>query len=294
MLALLLNAACLPDGADDSAALASTDISQPRHPEATYTAEEAAEAMREAVRFGVPLPSPAIATWAEMMTHGDEGCPGGRWYEGGLEVFPAQGCTASSGYWYQGVGSGASIWLDEDRNGSPDLFRQDMKTDGAMRDALGNTFYFGGAILLELVGTPETGGSYEAEILGTYGYPLSESFWMQQGTSTGSYLSGEIGADGSWTLTGSGGFTVGGLSVGMDEFTLNVACPDGPGGIIGVRDEAGYWYDLAYDESTCDSCGEVTFDGRQDLGRACADVSPAFSASFSELVTAVRQGAAHP
>lgn len=294
MFTLAIALACTADGVEDSGPTGSTEMSEPRHPEAAYTAEEAASALREAVRFGIPLPPPTVATWRELMAHGDDECPGGQWDHGALEVFPPDGCTAASGYWYQGVGSAQANWMDEDRDGNLDLYRQEMKTDGAMMDAEGNKFYFGGAILLELSGTPEAGGTYEAEILGTYGYPLAESLWMQAGASTGSYLSGEIAADGSFTLLGNGGFTVGEQSVGMEDFTMNVGCPGLPGGTLGVRDEAGYWYDLTYDETTCDSCGEVVFDNTQSLGRACAEVTPAFESSFDEVIALMGEQQAPP
>ena len=284
MLPVLFIAACGAPSEDDSGAMGSSEMSRPRHPTAAYNAEEAANALKEGVRFGLPLPPPAINTWREFMLHGDEICPGGGWEFGALEVFETQGCTADSGYWYQGVGSGLASWTDEDGDGLLDQYREDMKTDGSMRDLDDQRFIFGGAMRFEFTGIPGEAGTYTAEILGTYAYPGADDLWMQAGASTGSYLSGTIDRDDNWTLLANGGFTVGDQSVGFADFSINTACPGKPSGTIGIRDDAGYWYDLTYDESTCDTCGDIVFDGREALGRVCVDVGPAFDLSFNDIL----------
>lgn len=256
----------------------------PHHPVAGYTADEAAGVLTEAVRFGIPLTPPLVDLWRGFLSMGDDACPGPERVSDALEVFDAVGCTAASGFWFQGVGGGQASWLDEDRDGQPDEYREAMKTDGSMRDALGQTFLFGGSLLFRFYATPGQSGNYEAEILGTYRFSGAKTGWLAEGTSTASYLSGTIEADGRWTLLANGGFSVGTQAVGLADFGYNTACPDMPSGTISIRDADGYWYDLVYDESSCDACGEVWFDGRQDLGRACADVGPAFRMSFDEMV----------
>lgn len=294
MLPVLFIAACGAPAEDDSGPVGSSEMSQPRHPTAAYTADEAATALKEGVRFGLPLPPPAINTWRSFMEHGDDLCPGGGWAFGALEVLPSEGCTADSGYWYQGVGSGQANWYDEDGDGLLDQYLEDMKTDGSMRDLEGQRFIFGGALMFKFTGIPGEAGTYTAENLGTYEYAGADDEWMKAGASTGSYLSGTIDREGAWTLLANGGFTVGDQSVGFNDFSINTACPGAASGTIGIRDGSGYWYDLTYDEATCDSCGDVVFDGREALGRGCVDVGPAFVLSFNDILSRMADSAGPP
>ncbi len=283
LLVLSLLDACTST-VDDDPVVADGAATAPRHPAAVWTADEAATAMKEAVRFGMPNSSTLVATFRDMLSHGSDACPGPGWQQGGLSYFPVDGCTSDDGYWYQGVGGTTITWLDEDQDGRFDSFLEGMKTDGTMRTPAGTLFTFGGAVNFEYAGTPEGGGTYEAEFLGTYKYEDADDLWLASGTSTGMYLDGTLSPTAPPTLVAEGGFTVDGVSVSAQEFTIGGACGEKPSGMFGVRDDQGYWYDLTYDEGTCDGCGTVRFDdGREELGQACADVSPAFLLGLDQI-----------
>lgn len=267
----------------DDPVVADGAATAPRHPDATWTAEQAAVAMMDAVIYGMPASSPLVTTFRDMLSHGSDECPGPGWEVGGLTYFPVAGCTSTDGYWYQGVGGTTFSWEDFDSNGQYDGFLQEMKTDGSMRDPAGLVFTFGGLIAFQYLGTPEEGGTYEAEFLGTYRYEGSDEMWLRLGTSTAMYLSGTFPPTGPATLSADGGFTVDGVSVSAQGFNIGGACGELPSGTFAVRDDQGYWYDLTYDESTCDACGTVSFDGREELGVACADVRPAFLTSLDQI-----------
>lgn len=264
-------------GADDGAA------TSPRHPDAEWTAEEAAAEMKEGFRLGVPMTPPLVSTFMDMVSHGDELCPGPDYTQFILSVYESSGCSSASGYWYQGAGGAGAGWYDFDGDGFLDFYMESMKVDGSMRDPGGNTFEFGGAVIFEFDGDPVAGGTFEAEFLGTYHYPVSSSLWLQAGSSSALYMSGSIGADGMWTAEASGGFAVDGRPISLSDFTINGACGQFPTGTVGVRDAVGYWYDLTYDETTCDGCGEVVFDRRESLGRACFDATLGMMSSLLEI-----------
>lgn len=265
--------------------------SEPSHPDAAYTAEEAAAAMTEGIRFGLPSGTGLWAVWTDFLSHGDETCPGAEAVEqNSLAVFDPYGCVASSGYWFQGAGGGGVGMLDTDMDGTAKSYVEMFKADGSMRTPQGDTFEFGGAIELIIQGDLDV-AEVEAEVLGTYAYPLAEEPWLVHGVSTAVYYEGTREA-GIWRVTLDGGVTVAGESVGFDGLSVNGDCGLTPTGKVSVRDAVGYWYELEYDEATCDGCGEVVFDHNQPLGRACADVSPgvlyAFGATDQNLMATWR------
>lgn len=282
MVFLLQALACTAETGDDSAELAG-EAAAPRHPEAAFTAEEVGTQLKERVRFGAPSTPALIDTFASMLRQGDDECPGPNREEQALEYYPPQGCTADSGYWYQGVGGAGYGWRDDDHDGRFEAYAEFMKVDGTMADPEGNRFTFGGSLAFELSGDPVGGGTFEAAFLGSYEYPGSDTGWLQAGVSTGYYLEGTVDGAGVWALEANGGFAVGGQAVSLERYTINGACGTMPTGTVGVRDDLGYWYDLTYDETTCDGCGEVTFDGRKPLGTACADITPGMMSVVIEI-----------
>jgi hypothetical protein len=274
---------------DDFVPAAAGESSRPRHPDAAYTAEEAAAQMKEAVRFGLPSTADLWSVWTELVSHGDNDCPGSANGEMALEVFDPNGCTAGSGYWYQGVGGGGVGWIDEDGDGSRELYLEALKADGTMRTPDGTSFRFGGDMSLTARGDARY-AEVSAELLGTYSYPSSTALWLAEGASSALYMEGTR-EDNVWKLTLNGGITVTEQAVGFKDYGLNGACGAYPSGAAAVRDNVGYWYELVYDETTCDGCGEVTFDHNQPLGRACVDLSPAilFALTATEVSMATHE-----
>lgn len=265
--------------------------SGPRHPEASYTAEEAAHQLKEAVRFGLPSGSDLWEVWSEFLGHGDATCPGpSAAQEKSLQVFDPAGCEAASGYWYQGVGGGGLGWLDTDGNGQEDLYIELLKGDGSMRTPEGGLFEFGGSVEVFVSGDMQY-ADVSAEILGTYSYPDATANWLAEGSSSALYLEGTREA-GTWKLTLNGGATVAEQAVDFDDYGLNGACGAFPSGVAAVRDTVGYWYELHYDEATCDGCGEVLFDHDKSLGRGCADLSAAIL--YALTPTDLNMGAGQP
>lgn len=265
--------------------------SGPRHPEASYTAEEAAYQMKEAVRFGLPSGADLWAVWSELLGHGDATCPGpGAAQDKFMEVFDPEGCEAKSGYWFQGVGGGGLGWMDTDGNGQEDTYIEQLKGDGSMRTPEGAVFEFGGDVEFRMSGDMEY-GEVSAEILGSYSFEAASASWLAAGSSSALYMEGTR-EGGVWKLTLNGGATVAEQAVAFEDYGLNGVCGGLPSGRAAVRDSVGYWYELTYDETTCDGCGEVVFDHDQSLGRACADLSPAIL--YALTPTDLNMGAGEP
>ncbi|MSQ00766.1 MAG: hypothetical protein EXR71_02610 [Myxococcales bacterium] len=258
--------------------------------EPLWTAQETAAAIEVALAGGVPLPSPALDLWFELLSHGTGDCPGGAYLDGVLTALAGGGCLAPSGYRYSGAGLGARGWSDGDGDGVEDTWTEELKADGQIRDPEGASFFFGGAMSLTLSGTREDGGDFVGEVLGTYRYERAQTEWLRSGTSTATYLSGSVAAD-TWRVRGDGGFAVGEAALVMVGFELGGACGEHPTGTLGIRDPGGRWVDLSFDGSTCDGCGRMVFDGRVELGTVCIDVREPFAAAMAELQASAGIGA---
>ncbi len=287
----LLPLACAPVEAGATTATGAASPT-PSQPEPRWTAEEASTAVEAALAGGVPLPGPALDVWFELLSQGNDNCPGGAYQDGVLTALAGGGCIAPSGYRYSGAGSGSRGWTDADGDAEDDTWTAELKADGQIRDPEGAAFFFGGAMWLTLAGTREAGGSFVGEVLGTYRYERAETDWLRLGTSTASYVAGAIDAEGGWTFRGDGGFAVGEAALVMVDFELGGRCGDQPAGTLGIRDPDGQWTDLRFDETRCDGCGELTFDGRVALGEACPAVVAPFAAAMAQLVASAGIGAA--
>ncbi len=289
LLSLLLACATLALDAPtpvDGAAAPVPPLAQP-----VWTADQTATAIESALASGVPLPSPALDLWFDLLSHGTEDCPGGAYQEGVLTALAGGGCTAPTGYRFSGAGLGARGWSDSDSDGVDDTWTEELKADGQIRDPEGAAFFFGGAMSLTLSGTREAGGPFIGEVLGTYRYEHAENTWLRAGTSTATYVSGSIAGDGSFRFQGDGGFAVGQAALVMVDLQLGGVCGDNPTGGLGIRDPDGRWVDLTYDDATCDGCGKVVFDGRIELGSACTEVREPFVTAMAHLAARAGIGA---
>lgn len=256
----------------------------PRVPEPGYTADEAALAMTEALGHGLPTPLAPIDTWLYFMALGDDGCPGASRTLGGMEVVNILGCVSSTGVWYQGVGAAWSKWLETPNEGAARSYSMVFSADGTIADAEQQVFEFGGTIELTVDFDANDVGTLVGEVQGTYAYPGAEASWLAVGASLAQYWSGTVQPDGTYTLALEGGFSIGAVAVDTRGLTLGGDCGEQPTGTLGFRDDEGYWYDLHFDASTCDGCGELSFASTVALGRACVDVAGAFAEPISAVI----------
>ena len=279
---LLLACEVEPSDSGDSVPVDS-EVEQPHHPDAELTSDEAGAQLKEAVRFGLPTAIGIVDAYEGLMSAGDSTCPGEGFSSGWLEVFLAEGCESTSGIWYQGAAGGSSDPLDDDMNGSTDGFGYRFKGDATIIDANGFTFKMGGYTELNLYTSQGDGYAFDGEFYGSYSYPGAPQPWLQQGVSAALDIAGTLVTPEEFEISVNGGFGTDDQAVFATEFVIGGACAEMPSGTIGFRDDRGYWYDLTFDETTCDGCGDVLFDGRESLGVGCADVVEAFRSSIFEM-----------
>lgn len=255
----------------------------PIHAAPSLDADGVAAALEAALAVGLPSPVAPVVLWEEMLAAGDDTCPPPEAAAGSL--MSEDPCTAASGYTYQGFGRASAEGVDGDGDGDLDRFRLGFRADGSITDPDGESFRFGAEARFDQLIEANGGGSYTGEVLGSLVYPPYDAEWLAAGVSSAVTFGGFEDADGRWGMHVDGGYTVGETSVAFVGFSVYEACPQGPAGTVGLRGADGLWYDLAFDASACDGCGEVTYDGDTPLGRACPTVSPAFDEAWGALVT---------
>lgn len=262
MLLLLLACATDPEGA----AVASSE--PPAPPAPVYSGEEALAAMARGVELGIPSPRHVEEQYLELLSHGDEQCPGlGNQLIYG--AFPDTGCTAQSGYFYSGV----SIYLaGSDLTGTtdPNVDAMLLGGDFQIEDPSGGVFFFGGQVDWRLETIAE-GQAVQANVKGTLGYEGGDP-WFADGTSSMLQLRVNPVATG-FMLSIYGGVSGAQEDVWMERLDFSPeACPGGePSGAITVRDEAGGWWRLDYG-TACTSCGVLSYPGIAQAD-ACLDLT---------------------
>ncbi|HND34675.1 MAG TPA: hypothetical protein PLA94_31945 [Myxococcota bacterium] len=264
----------------------------PRHPDAVWTAEEVGAAVKGALEGGLPNPVVIAGTFQELLSHGDDRCPGGDFRRGGLEVFNPEGCLASSGYRYEGAAGGSDVVCSDSPDDSDEFVDRcaaALRGDAHITDPEGHSFLVGGYVAYELAGDPVAGGEISADLYGTWGYPAAPESWLAGELSMAMQVQARWTFDRIDQMQVTGGFSTTQATVDMRALSFDGACGDAPTGAVGIRGAEGYWYDLSFDPESCDHCGEVTFDHRESLGRACADLRPAVTELALQLWRATRE-----
>jgi hypothetical protein len=268
-LALLSSVAC---NADDSASAsaagvgAPTDAAPPYEAEVgepTLTLDDLSQAITRFFEYGVPIPYDVGLVFYHLMGEGDEQCPGGE--QNNLEYVI---CTASTDYYYNGIG-----WfyeIESDDRGRPVSWTHGGDFEIIRPD--GTSFGGGG------------GMSFSSEDLG-------DDVWALTADVHGSWIDETrddwlgLGFSAVLTVTGTGDGETGdllldgGLGIGDDDaafssfgWDLDGDCGEMPIGELDFRDPEGGWYMWALGDD-CDACGPVVYSPDTEMGEMCLDLS---------------------
>jgi hypothetical protein len=232
-------------------------------PEPEWSASEVEDGLAAALAYHLPAFPLVSRTWDELSSHGDGLCPP---TPNGFDIIGGAGCTSEDGYTFSGIAGHVDGW-----NGSSFVFQ--VYGDFVITDAAGRHFSVGGsntAIVDEKDGTT----TLQHTFLGSMQYEDGEA-WLADGTSAAAWIEATIAEDGATSVHLEGGYRVGPWSIYFDDVTVADGCATGS---TRLRDDRGYWYDLAYENC---ACGPVTFEGT-DLGSACADLGDEAAKLVSE------------
>lgn len=250
---------CLPGfvlTGDDHCELVSTGSGSTEERQ-RWTFDEAIAAVDGVFEMGFFGPVELREAYLELMSHGDASCPGSS-----LEIYDTfvTGCTASSGYYYAGV----SVYAVEDWPGE-DSSAWSFGGDFEILDPQGDQMLVGGHTfgLYEDLHVEMIGG----DITGSWSYSGADG-WLGEGISAMLLLDGVIGS----RLSLSGGLAVGSTAMYFPELRWDSpSCWEHPVGELQVRDPAGHWFSLIFDED-CTGCGEMTYIADGTSQRVCMGV----------------------
>ena len=265
----------VPDDADDAP---------------TYDRTFVEKALDEGIQAIIAINAkPALDGYRVAMTWSDASCP--TWYtDGDGNSYWYAYCYASAGGTYSGYGYHYQSVAVTDENGTWD---SETVYLSATIDGPGGK-RFGGAGSAQVTTGYATDGAWVSQsyLDGTFEWSDAESgSWLADGLSPQIGLYQNTYPDGASAYTYANGAITGSSAVSATiAFAENGIyqniywdgdCDIEPSGVISVRDDSGYWYDVYFDSiydgtmdmAACDGCGAVWLRGEL-VGEACADFSP--------------------
>lgn len=242
----------------------------------TYDGTEIEAMLADFLAMGTPAP-PAIGdAFGAYMAQGDEICPGD---EEVLVQNGADGCTASTGYYYRGIGT--LLNSQEHINGITYITSVHFG-DYVVASPDGLRMTGGGEVLLTAeVDDANSSLEMSMEVEGSFKDEAGDP-WLAEGYSALLNMEAD-GPPGEVNMTLNGGFGIG--SAFFLDFSEVVAsedseCPWEPQGQISVRDDVGYWYELDA-TADCDPCAPVVFQPTGEVvGEVCTDLSSMMMAMY--------------
>jgi hypothetical protein len=227
-------------------------------PTPPWTAEEAAAQMDTLLAQDWPSPAHIRDTYLSAMAHGDVTCPG----DSEEMVSPStamEGCTADSGWSYQGN----AVYSAMGTPGEDDMVSWWLSADFRITSPEGHAFTGGGGVLMSVFDGTASGATYQAEIYGTW-RDTGQDGWLGTGLSS-IFTAGVSGTGDTQQIELDGGLGTDAGHLFFSSVTIGGLDCDGLTGRIGLNDGLGYWYWVDID---CGSCGPMTYAG-QPVGDAC-------------------------
>lgn len=239
--------------------------------EPTWTGEQAAVAVQDALTLGFPDTWAMAETLATFMAAGDPFCPGDTNWMSDVTI---TGCDAVTGWWYVGIG-GYEVGGGEDEDGPLQIayVMGDMQSMGPD----GEDLHIGGE-WTHILHFTEDEVTWTYNLTGSWSATPSERPWLEAG------VSGWLTAEGAHPATSSdeaslrldGSLSIGQVALYFDDLSFSPdVCGTAPVGALRVRDPGGGWFTKTYTDD-CDPCGPMMFHGEQVSDSVCLDLEPLF------------------
>lgn len=226
-----------------------------------WSASEAAAQINSLLQGPWPSPTDLRDAYLTAMSYGDGSCPGSA-LQLTNPVTAMQGCTATSGWSYQGH----STYSSSGTIGQDNTANWWISADFEIRNPSGQSLIGGGGVMVNYHQRPSGGAEYTVELYGTW-MDQSQSNWMGDGLSA-VLTTHAIGTATNHTVTLDGGISFSSTSLHFRDLTMNGDNCTEPEGSIGLYDGVADWYWLSL---TCGNCGQMTY-GSRDLGEACLNI----------------------
>jgi hypothetical protein len=241
----------------------SPDLDRPAA-QPSWGPDEVEAAIKDGLVDGFPDVWSQRDGYFDMLAHGDARCPG---HEDYIDDTWLYGCTADSGYWFEGIS---------------EYFTMDQATDEAVykawviagdfefRDAHGRALTVGGGTMAEEWHQLDTSESeWLTEFQGTW-IDQSGDGWLTEGVSGATQVHLTLSPEEAQIqISGAAGFS--GIHLYAERLQLLRSCDWGMSGDLSIRDPSGGWHKIDFGPS-CASCGELSFEGKSN-GEVCPDLS---------------------
>lgn len=224
---------------------------------------------------GFPTSRQAMGLYLEVLSHGDEICPGNKEY---IEANNLRGCWADSGYFYSGVSTyERQSFVDE---GGNTISFEGNTGDYLFRDPEGREMEGGGhqtmAVVVDRSGRVD---NVLSEHSGSFLWQAHDGVYQEQVSGSIQVVAAPQGMFRMLYMVGAIQYL--GHSLYFNT-TLSESCEwRGQSGYLEIRDPSGAWYTLYPDDCSSD-CMSVSYGG-EPQGEICLDLSPIAAAYAPEL-----------
>ena len=251
------------------------DVDRPAA-QAQWGAQEIEDAIEAALVTGFPNVWTLHDTYLQMLSHGDEVCPGHETYIDDTWLY---GCTADSGYWFAGV---SEYWTEIQSLETAQIESWVIAGDFEFRDTEGQALSVGGGITAQHwreLDSDVTG--WFTEIQGTWIHQ-GQGGWLDQGVSGAlqTTMTHSESDDEIW-LGGAVGFR--NIQLYTRQLRMARSCDWGLMGDLSVRDPSGAWHAIVFGHE-CTPCGELSFQG-EPLGEVCPNLQGIVQTLLPHLVS---------
>jgi hypothetical protein len=241
----------------------SADLDRPAA-QPSWGPDEVEAAIKDGLVDGFPDVWSQRDGYFDMLAHGDARCPG---HEDYIDDTWLYGCTADSGYWFEGI----SEYFTMDQTTDEAVYKSwVIAGDFEFRDAHGRALTVGGGTMVEEWHQLDNSRSeWLTEFQGTW-IDQSGDGWLTEGVSGSTQVHLTLSPeDAQIQIIGAAGFS--GIHLYAERLQLRRSCDWGMSGDLSIRDPSGGWHKIDLGPS-CTRCGELSFEG-ESLGEVCPDLS---------------------
>ena len=255
----------LPDIPDIEIPVTESDVTEAQWSIDTLQAQFLAHA-----ELGMPYGKPFMESYFELLSLGDDTCPGSN-----IRLSPdnVDGCVASTGYAYYGLSVYHTIFEELDEVDMVDAEALDgwiVIGDFEMLTPENMSFQAGGHVS-ESLWLQDTGEYLlEGEIQGSWMWEGGEQNWVQYGISGLFFYQALQETDGSLEISLNGAIQWNGQSLAFDDVVL---FSDQPGflGTVEMRDPSGLWHVVVSEQLS--ECAQHSYAGGLSEQPICLDWS---------------------
>lgn len=243
--------------------------------EAEWSPEQLEQALQALLAQGFPTAREAMGLYLEMLSHGDDKCPGNAEY---IDERNLRGCTAESGYYYSGVSTYERQFMADELGNS--IRFEGSTGDYLFRDPEGHEMEGGGHQTLAIIGSPEAEvDNVLSETSGTFVWQGDDGVFQQPVSSSLQVVAVKRGGVRQLNMLGAVQYM--GQSLYFNTDLYEDCAWRTRAGTVEIRDPSGGWHTLS--PQSCESDCMTAHYGGEARGEVCVSLAPIATAFGPEL-----------